>query len=86
MKQSDFVFNDARNDGRLKCHAIPKSCLSRISDKSRIAALNSLRNNARAEIIKFRKKPRNYRNGKLHGYWVQQLANSTLALSELTTD
>ena len=83
MKAEKFVFDEARN-GRLKCHVIPKNCLSRITAESRISALKSLHRTSREEIIKLRNADRNYRNGRLHGYYVQQLANTTLALSELT--
>jgi predicted ATPase len=86
MKQDEFVFNDARNDGRLKCHVIPKECLARINEESRKSALKSLKKTAEDEIIKYRKAEKNYKNGRLHGYYVQQLANTTLALSELTTE
>ncbi len=86
MRQDEFVFNDARNDGRLKCHVIPKECLSRINKESKELALKSLQKIAQDEIIKFRNAEKNYKNGKLHGYWVQQFANTSLALSELTNN
>jgi len=86
MKQDEFVFNDARNDGRLKCHVIPKKCLARINPTSKESALKSLQGISKERIIQIRNADRNYKNGKLHGYWVQQLANTTLALSELTND
>ena len=83
MRQSEFFVDDARNDGRLKCHVIPGKCLARITPESRISALEALRDTAKAEIKRIRFAERNYKNGKLHGYWIQQLANTTLALSEL---
>lgn len=84
MSQDEFVFNDARNDGRLKCHVIPKDCLSRISSSSKESALKSLQGISEERIVQIRNADKNYKNGKLHAYWVQQLANTTLALSELT--
>jgi hypothetical protein len=42
-----------------------------------------LRKYAQDEIIKTRDKDRNYKNGKLHGFYVQQFANSSLALRQL---
>lgn len=83
MKQAEFRVSDARKDGRLKCHMIPKWCIIRITPESRISALESLREVAKTEIRRIRTSERNYKNGKLHGYWIQQLANITLALSEL---
>ena len=85
IKESDerFSWNDARNDGRLMAHLIPKKHLLRISAKSRIEALKSLANHAKDEIERIRNLEKTYHNGKLHGFWVQQFANAQLSLDEL---
>lgn len=81
---SDFVFKDFRNDGRLKAHQIPKRCLEQIDEKSRLDSLKSMSTNARENILKIRDEDKNYKNGKLHGFWTQQFANAQLNLAELS--
>lgn len=81
---SSFTYDDFRNDNRLKAHLISKSCLNRIDNSSRLEALNELIHRAKAEIVKLRKSDVTYKNGIQHSFWVQQLANATLAISELT--
>jgi len=71
-------------DGRLKAHKIPKNCLIRIDENSRIKSLKSLSNYAKEKIIETREKEKNYKNGKLHGFWTQQFANAELSLAELS--
>jgi ABC-type multidrug transport system ATPase subunit len=80
---TDFGFSDAREDGRLKAHRIPSKYLKRISKESRLSALESLHKKASDKIIEIRNKEINYKNGKIHGFWVQQYANTGLALQEL---
>lgn len=80
---SDFGFSDAREDGRLKAHRIRKEYLTRITNESRIKALEALNKNASEKILDIRDKDINYKNGKIHGFWVQQFANTGLALKEL---
>mgnify|MGYP001229779792 CR=1 FL=1 len=79
-----YVVDDARGDGRLKAHFIPKGYLSNIDPQSRVDALDSLLHTAKTRVRELRSSESTYKNGKLHGFWVQQLANSQLALSELT--
>lgn len=80
---SDFGFSDVKGDGKLKAHRIPKQYLSRITTATRSSALNLLRKSALEKIQEIRAGEINYKNGKRHGFWVQQYANSSLALSEL---
>ena len=80
---TDFGFSDARGDGRLKAHRISKRYLSRITPETRMSALSVLKNTALEKIQETRAADVNYKNGKRHGFWVQQYANSSLALSEL---
>jgi predicted ATPase len=81
---TDFNFTDKRGDGRLKAHKIPKRLLININEDTRMNSIKSLSDNAREKIIEIREKEKNYKNGKLHGFWTQQFANSQLNLVELT--
>jgi len=78
-----FSFSDAKNDGRLKAHRIPKKFLSNITSQTRINSLNSLKAIAQEKILKVRTESMSYKNGKIHAFWVQQFANTSLALTEL---
>ena len=80
---SDFEFSDARGDGRLKAHIINKEFLMRITPESRLQSIESIHKNASEKILSIREEEINYKNGKTHGFWVQQFANTGLALSEL---
>lgn len=84
-KDTGFSFSDARNDGRLKAHSIPKDCLIRIDENSRLEAIKSICHTATNKIVEIREKEKNYKNGTIHGFWVQQFANAQLNLDELTT-
>jgi predicted ATPase len=79
---SSFGFSAERDD-RLKAHRIPKGCLSRITSESRQKALRQVAHNAKREIGKLRVATASYPNGRLHGFWVQQLANAELALDAM---
>lgn len=83
-KDNGFSFVDARGDGRLKAHQIPTECLKRIDENSRLEALRAISKTAQDKIIAIRESEKNYKNGKIHGFWVQQFANAQLNLSELT--
>jgi ABC-type multidrug transport system ATPase subunit len=78
-----FGFSDANNDGRLKAHRIPKIILERITAETRLQAITSLHITSSTEILKIRESEINYKNGKKHGFWIQQFANTGLALTEL---
>jgi hypothetical protein len=82
---SDFIVDDSRNDGRLKAHFIPYRFLIKITDKSRRIALEHFSKIAEEKILNIRKQKTSYSNGKIHGFWVQQLANAQLNLTEFTT-
>ena len=79
----NYLVHDARQDGRLKAHFIKKEHLNNMTAKSRIEAIKSLFNTSKEEVLRLRSEEATYKNGKLHGFWVQQLANAQLALSEL---
>jgi len=80
--ESGFSFQELQG-GKLKAHSIPREMLTRITPASRAAALEMLQQRALREIQNIRGGEANYRAGKRHGFWIQQLANSTLALEEL---
>jgi len=84
-KDIDFQFSDHRGDGRLKAHKVPRRCLIQIDENSRLTAIKSLSITAREKILEIREKEKNYKNGKIHGFWTQQFANAQLNISELTT-
>lgn len=79
----EFGFSDAREDGRLKAHRVKKEYFTRIDAESRKKALESVHRKSSENILDIRSKDIDYKNGKIHGFWVQQYANSGLALDEL---
>lgn len=81
--QGDYKHFDARNDGRLKAHFIPANALSNISAVSRKDSIENLNEHSKDKVKELRDSDPSYKNGKLHGFWVQQLANSQLVLSDL---
>jgi len=85
MESTDkYHSTDFRKDGRLKSHHISKACINRIDAASRKEAIAILLQNAKNEIKKLRKDEEpSFKNGKLHGFWAQQLANAALSLEEL---
>jgi len=80
---SDFCFSDAKGDGRLKAHIIKKEYLMRITSESRLQSIETVHKNASERILSIRDEKVNYKNGKKHGFWVQQFANTGLVLTEL---
>jgi len=80
----DFGFSDARGDGRLIAHRINKNYLIRITPESRIKCLKQLHSIAKDKILAIRNEEVKYKNGKKHGFWIQQYANTGLVLDELT--
>ena len=80
---TDYTVRDARGDGRLKAHFIPKIYITQIDSASRVDAIEALLYTSKTRVKELRSNEATYKNGKLHGFWVQQLANAELALSEL---
>ena len=80
----NYKSTDYRNDGRLKSHHIPKSCINRIDSDSKKESMDILFKNAKKEIQILRKEDEpTFKTGKLHGFWAQQLVNVSLALEKL---
>ena len=73
---------DAREDGRLKAHLLPSSCLSGITSDTCELAIKNLHHFSKQEITRLRCENPNYQNGRLHGFWIQQYANSGLCLRD----
>jgi len=83
--EDDYKMLDARDDGRLRAHFIPAKVIPNITSDSRAKAVHSLHHTAMKEVKKLRASTPSYKNGKSHGFWVQQITNSQLVLSELTS-
>lgn len=82
-KQPGFAVDDARNDGRLKAHLIPASCLQNTSADTLSNTLKQSAHLAKVEIKKLRQNEPSYREGRKHAFYVQQFANAELALEGL---
>ncbi len=67
--------------GWLKAHLISKILVERFSPDSRRLALEDLRDTARDRIRELRESGTDYKHGRLYGFWVQQFANASLAIS-----
>lgn len=80
--KADYREDDFKQDGRLKAHFIPANVLKNISNASRVEAIKSLREAAKIKIKKLRSEDASFKNGKLHGFWIQQVANAQLCLDE----
>ncbi|RYZ77847.1 MAG: class I SAM-dependent methyltransferase [Proteobacteria bacterium] len=80
----NYRYKDARGDGKLKAHFIPKAAISRVTATTRKEALETLIDASKDRIRHLRSQPDSYKNGRLHAFWTQQLANSSLALEELS--
>lgn len=71
---------DSRRDGWLKANLISQPLLERYSHDTLQDALKDLGDTAREKIEMLRGKgDKDYRSGRLHGFWVQQYANAMLA-------
>ncbi len=70
---------------RLVAHFIEKKHLTNYNKDNRIKAIEKQKTVSIQQIQQLRRKENpDYADGKLHGFWIQQLANSTLVLKELT--
>jgi len=87
VTETHFIHHDARFDsveqrGRLMAHLIPTQYLTNSSSDTIKTSLTELKNSAKTEIKKVRAKEVSYSNGLAHSFWIQQLANTVLCLSE----
>lgn len=83
FKIDNYQVTDARNDGRLKAHFLESRFLKNIDSQSRITAIENLQETAKRNIKMIREDQSTFKNGKLHGFWIQQLANAQLSLGNL---
>ncbi|MGB1316491.1 MAG: AAA family ATPase, partial [Chitinophagales bacterium] len=81
-EEIDDTFFDSKKNGRLKAHLIKKEFLMRIDAGSKQAALEDIHATAAEKIKAVRTIEANYKNGKKHGFWLQQYANTGLAIAE----
>ena len=72
-----------KKDGRLKAHYFNKNVLLNINKDTRIKAIESIFEISKSEILTVRNNLATYKNGRLHAFWIHQLANSSLVLEEL---
>lgn len=79
----DMQFSDQRGDGRLKAHRISRDFLKRMDAISRVEAIKMVAEHSQQKIKQVRMSEKNYKNGKLHGFYTQQFANAALNISEL---
>lgn len=84
---NDFISQQhSIGKSRLKAHLIPMKYLANISEKTRKDALKSLNEKAKEEINKLRDldpKSLTFKQGREHAFWVQQFANTQLALDTM---
>jgi len=77
-------FDEERYKGRIRGHLINKDALARVTVSSRKSAIELAKETAREEISKLRGSAKHtYKSGQAHAYWVQQFANTMLALGQL---
>jgi ABC-type cobalamin/Fe3+-siderophores transport system ATPase subunit/cyclopropane fatty-acyl-phospholipid synthase-like methyltransferase len=78
----DKIRIQSERDGRIKGHFIPKPLLANVSAITIKQAVQLAQQNAKEKIEKIRTlKEHDFKSGRAHGFWVQQYANTTLALA-----
>jgi predicted ATPase/SAM-dependent methyltransferase len=72
----------SKQNGRVRGHFIPKKLIANVTQHTIKAALKLAQRNAKENIKELRKPNNNhdFKSGREHGFWVQQYANTTLAL------
>jgi hypothetical protein len=78
----DKIRVKSEHKDRIKGHFIPKHLLANISGSTIKKALQLAQQNAKEKIEEIRTlKEHTFKSGREHGFWVQQYANTTLALT-----
>ena len=86
QRKAEFVTHQDERNPRLKAHLLHAHWLGRMTARSRASALQAMNRTAANKIRKLREKGQtDYRHGREHAFWGQQLANTQLALEELGT-
>jgi energy-coupling factor transporter ATP-binding protein EcfA2 len=82
--QENQISTDKRGGkGRLQAHKIPKAVLANITKESISKAISELAVFALTKIKVVRSVPKpSYEDGKVHSFWVHQLANASLYLDD----
>lgn len=70
-------------DGRLKAHIFDKDTILKYSATNLKKALSSMFLHAKKEVEDIRNKRTTYKNGMVHGFWVQQFANTFLVMDKM---
>lgn len=82
IKKGPQLRVETERDGRIKSHVIPKQLLCNVSHVTVRESLKLAQRNAREKIEELRAKDNpDFKSGRAHGFWVQQFANASLALS-----
>ena len=80
-QDSRLTVADARGDGRLKAHAIPREFLGRVSEATIKKSIAALLETSRQRIMELRSaKSTSFADGLSNGLWTQQFANCSLYL------
>lgn len=67
-KEAGFAQFDARGDGRLKAHLIPKTCLGRTTRETRRSAIENISQAAKGQIRKLREEEGTYARGRKRAF------------------
>lgn len=70
-------------EGRLKAHIFDKQDLRNFSPTNLKDALESIFFRSKKEVENIRNSTISYKNGMVHGFWVQQLANAYLVMNKM---
>ena len=82
IKKGPQLRVETERDGLIKSHVIPKQLLCNVSHVTVRESLKLAQRNAREKIEELRAKDNpDFKSGRAHGFWVQQFANASLALS-----
>ena len=77
----DYVIHDARNDGRLLAHLIPKKYLQNISYASILNSIRDLKSISLSMVDRIRREEvPSFKSGMKLSFWLNQYANSSLNL------
>jgi energy-coupling factor transporter ATP-binding protein EcfA2/SAM-dependent methyltransferase len=75
---------DAKGDGRLKAHLIPRKCVAQADEASRRSAIEALQVTARCRLHELRSaRDPSYKAGHMHSLWSQLYTNCGLFLEYL---
>lgn len=78
-----YAHPSPRYADRLKAHRVPAKLLSRVSAKTRAAALTQLVHDSQANAEALRTAPENIANARRYAYWTQQHFNAVCAAKAL---